>query len=133
MAVEGGCRCGAVRYRADGDPEHVALCHCGDCRRSTGAPMVLWAMFPLDRVDVQGEPVDYASSPGVTRQFCGRCGTGLFYLNPQILPGMIDIQAATLDDAGALSPQAHIQTAEALPWMRDMDALPKFDRFPAPS
>lgn len=133
MAVEGGCRCGAVRYRAEGDPEHIAICHCNDCRRSAGAPMVAWAMFPQDRVDVRGPVTEYESSPGVTRKFCGRCGTGLFYLNPEIFPGMIDIQTGTLDDAGALPPQAHIQMAEAAPWMRSVEALPKFDRFPEPS
>lgn len=133
MAVEGGCRCGAVRYRAEGEPEHVAICHCNDCRRSAGAPMVAWAMFAEDRVHVQGAVTEYESSPGVVRKFCGRCGTGLFYLNPQILPGMIDIQTGTLDDAGALPPQAHIQMADATPWMHSVDALPKFDGYPEPS
>lgn len=133
MTVQGGCRCGAVRYRAEGEPQHVAICHCNDCRRSSGAPMVVWAMFPQDRIRIEGEVTSYVSSPGVTRQFCGRCGTGLFYLNPGIFPDAIDIQTGTSDEAGALPPEAHIQMAEATSWMRNVNALPKFDRFPSPT
>lgn len=132
MVVEGGCRCGAVRYRATGEPQHVAICHCKDCRRSAGAPMVAWAMFSNESVTVEGELTDYVSSPGVTRQFCGQCGTGLFYHNPEIFPDAVDIQTGTLDDAEALPPTAHIQMADAAAWMHTVDALPKFDRFPEP-
>jgi len=54
---EGGCHCGAVRYEVTGKPQHVALCHCSDCRRSAGAPMVAWAAFLEDQFTItQGEP-----------------------------------------------------------------------------
>lgn len=96
--VTGGCHCGAVRYEAAGDPVYSALCHCSDCRKSAGAPMVGWALFPKDKVSVTGEVASYASSEHATRQFCARCGTGLFYLNEMIFPGQIDIQTATLAD-----------------------------------
>ena len=45
MTEAGGCHCGAVRYEVEGTPQHVALCHCKDCRKSAGAPMVAWAAF----------------------------------------------------------------------------------------
>lgn len=128
----GRCHCGAITYSAQGEPEHHALCHCGDCRRAAGAPMVGWIAFKADRVMVKGEPVAYASSPGATREFCGTCGTGLFYRNPEILPGIVDIQSGTLDDPEAFPPGAQIQTAERLPWMDGLDALPRFERYPGP-
>ena len=130
-SLEGGCQCGAVRYRATGTPEHVALCHCADCRKSSGAPMVLWAAFAEKAVTVlTGNVSDYHSSPSVTRSFCPVCGTGLFFTNPEALPGLIDIQAATFDDPEALPPQVQIQTAERPHWMTTLDALPSFERFP---
>ncbi len=111
MAIEGGCRCGAVRYTAEGEPDHNALCHCEQCRRSSGAPMVGWALFARDSVTITGTPTSYTSSGDVARQFCGTCGTGLFYLSETIFPGKIDIQTGSFDDPDALAPQACIQMA----------------------
>ena len=128
--LDGGCRCGAIRYSAEGEPAHSALCHCADCRRSSGAPMVGWALFPQEAVSVEGTPVTYESSPNTFRQFCGTCGTGLFYRNEAIFPGQVDIQVATLDDPDALPPQARIQTAEAPHWFARFTDLPAFERFP---
>ena len=128
---QGGCRCGEVRYEAAGEPLHHALCHCNDCRASAGAPAVGWIAFPQDAVTVtQGTPTAFEGTPGAKREFCGRCGTGLFYTNPQVLPGLIDIQSATLDDPAADPPGAHIQVAERLPYMAHLGDLPEFERYP---
>ncbi len=131
MGRSGGCHCGAVRYDVEGEPQHVALCHCSDCRRSAGAPVVSWAAFAEDELKLtQGEPVTFNSSGSAMRSFCGTCGTGLFYRNAEFLPGIVDIQSVTLDDAQALPPGAHIQVAERLHWMDSLDALTRFERFP---
>ncbi|CAO4176309.1 CENP-V/GFA domain-containing protein [Methylorubrum aminovorans] len=58
-------------------------------------------------------------------------GPSLFYVNEQMLPGMIDVQTGTLDTPDALPPQAHIQVAERIAWMEDAHRLPSFERFPA--
>lgn len=126
----GGCQCGAIRYEIDGAPLHSALCHCVDCRKSAGAPMVGWIMVAKDQLRVTGTPSSYASSANAVRQFCPTCGTGLFYINETILPGMVDILSATLDDASAYPPTGHIQWADALPWMAEAHDLPRFDRYP---
>lgn len=131
MTMTGRCHCGAVHYVADGVPEHHALCHCGDCRRHAGAPMVGWIAFRADQVRVTGDPVTYESSASGRRQFCGTCGTGLFYTNAVFLPGIIDIQSCTLDDPDAVPPGAHIQVAERLGWMDGVGNLPTFERYPA--
>ncbi|MEG3164293.1 GFA family protein [Sphingomonas sp. PB2P19] len=128
--LTGGCHCGAVRYEAEGQPQHHALCHCSDCRGSAGAPMVGWIAFKADQVSVTGNPTTYESSASGRRQFCGRCGTGLFYTNAEMLPGIIDIQSCTLDDVEAVAPDAHIQVAERLAWMKSIDLLPVFERYP---
>jgi hypothetical protein len=131
MAITGGCHCGAVRYEAGGDVIVHALCHCRDCRRCAGAPMVGWAMYPIDAVKVtRGKPKIYESSEHGRRHFCPDCGTGLFYTNAEMLPGIIDIQSATWDDPDALSPQVHVQVAERIGWMEHAHELPTFERYP---
>ena len=127
----GGCRCGAIRYEVKGAMIHSALCHCADCRASSGAPVVAWTAFAADDFEVMsGEPVTFQGTGGSRRQFCGKCGTGLFFRNEEVLPGIVDIQTVTLDDPESFAPQAHIQTAERLGWMKDLDDLPAFERFP---
>ncbi|MBK7161189.1 MAG: GFA family protein [Sphingomonadales bacterium] len=131
MTHQGGCHCGAVRYEVSGDPQHVALCHCSDCRKSSGAPMVAWAAFTEDQFKlVEGEPVTFNSSGSAMRSFCPKCGSGLYYRNQEFLTGIVDIQSATLDDPDALPPGAHIQTAERLGWMETAHSLTAFERFP---
>ncbi|HST36080.1 MAG TPA: GFA family protein [Allosphingosinicella sp.] len=131
--LEGGCHCGAIRYRVQDNPIYHALCHCTDCRRATGAPAVSWALFRNENFEVlQGEAKAYASSENARRHYCAACGTSLFYTNEIVFPNMTDIQSATLDDPGALPLQIHVQTAERVAWMRGIDALPQFDRYPGP-
>ena len=76
----GGCHCGAVRYEAAGEMLHHALCHCADCRRSAGAPMVGWIAFKSGDVQVtKGQPRIHASSEHGRRHFCADGGTGRLY------------------------------------------------------
>lgn len=132
MSHQGGCQCGAVRYEVDGTPKHVALCHCNDCRKSAGAPMVAWSAFVENEFKIlQGEAKAFNSSGQAMRYFCETCGTGLFYRNEEYLPGIVDIQSATLDDPSVFAPGAHIQTAERISWMVDAHTLPAFERFPS--
>jgi hypothetical protein len=130
MGVSGGCQCGAIRYEANGTPEHSALCWCGDCRRASGAPVTGWALFPADAVTITGSPASYNSSGDVQREFCATCGTGLFYRSEAIFPGKVDIQTSTLDDPEALAPSACIQVADAPAWLETLPAMPKFSRYP---
>lgn len=131
MEHQGGCQCGAVRYAVQGTPEHVALCYCADCRRSSGAPAVSWAAFPAGQFALlQGELKAYSSNGTAIREFCPNCGTGIAYRNEAMLPGLVDIQAATLDDPESLPPQAQIQTADRVSWMERAHELPAFERYP---
>lgn len=132
MTITGGCHCGAVRYQAEGEALTHALCHCVDCRRHAGAPMVGWTMYPDSAIKVtKGAPKVYKSSEHGRRSFCADCGTGLFFTNAQVLPGIIDIQSATYDDPAAVPAQAHIQVADRIPWMERVHELPAFDRYPS--
>lgn len=129
--MQGGCHCGAVRYLIGGEPITSTLCHCADCRKHAGAPVVGWAMFPEASVTIiKGTTKTYSSSEHGRRQFCPECGTGLFYRNAEILPGITDVQTATLDDPTLLPPRRHVQTADRIAWMKDAHTLPEFERYP---
>ena len=131
MEHQGGCHCGAVRYTVSGALKHVALCHCSDCRKASGAPMVAWVAFgETDFAVTKGEAKTRNSSGQSMRSFCAECGTPLWFRNAEVLPGIVDIQVATLDDPGAFAPQAHIQVAERIGWMAEAHRLPEFARYP---
>ncbi len=131
MNLSGGCQCGAVRYEVSGDPQHTVLCHCRDCQKSAGAPMVAWAAFGDAAFTVtQGEAKTINSSGASMRSFCPECGTGLWFRNADNLPGIVDIQSATLDDPQALPAGVHIQVAERIGWMETAHVLPAFARYP---
>jgi hypothetical protein len=120
MATEltGGCLCGEIRYRAAGAPLWSAHCHCESCRRATGAPLATYAGFPAEKFAwTAGEPVNFASSAGVLRTFCGRCGTSLTYQGER-WPGEVHVLAATLDRPDAVTPRREAFAEERLPWLR---------------
>ena len=131
MTLSGGCHCGSIRYRLAGEPNHVDLCHCADCRRNSGAPVVCWAGFEETSLTLEkGNAKTFNSSGSAFRDFCPDCGTGLFYRNADFLPGMVEVQSATLDNPEALPPHQHIQAAERLGWMERAHELPSVQRFP---
>lgn len=133
MELTGGCQCGALRYRVTGEPLRSALCHCTDCRKSAGAPMVGWAAFAeADFAIEQGEATTHNSSGASLRSFCPSCGTGVYFRNAELLPGIVDIQTATLDDPDAVPPTVQIQVAERIGWMETAHGLPAFSRWPDP-
>ena len=113
----GRCLCGAVRYRAAGAPKWIANCHCESCRRATGAPMASYAGFAAERFAyTAGAPTRFASSPGVTRSFCGRCGSPLTYEGAR-WPGEVHVLIGTLDRPEDFVPTGNAFVEEKLPWL----------------
>lgn len=109
-------------------PFHATLCHCADCRRISGAPVVGWfSARARDYRILAGAPRTFASSPGVQRSFCPHCGTPLTYKRAD-LADELDITLGSLDRPQAVPPQDHTQVAERLDWLVLGDALPRFDR-----
>ena len=65
QGVEGGCACGAVRYRLSSAPMFVHCCHCRDCQRQTGSAFVINALIETERIGLlAGDPL----RAGVVRQ-----------------------------------------------------------------
>jgi hypothetical protein len=123
---EGGCLCGAIRFEALGTPRSVFHCHCFSCRRQTGAAMASFAAFQISDTFrwTKDEPAAYASSPGVTRKFCARCGTPLSY-QAEKYADEIHLNIGCFDRADDLVPAAHWHVEEKLPWFETADDLPR--------
>jgi hypothetical protein len=126
--LTGGCHCKAIRYEAENRTVNRTICHCTDCRGTTGAPCVAWfsvraGAFRYSR----GAPAQYRSSGHATRAFCAACGTQLTFSDHD-RPGEIDITTCSLDDATGVEPQDHIYTASQVPWLVLPDGLPRYRR-----
>lgn len=127
----GGCLCGDIRFRVRGRPGLVEYCHCGRCRKGSGAPVMAWAgVLRRDFEWTRGTPRIFASSEGVERGFCGRCGTTLSHASAAF-PEEMYVSVAALDDAPSLPPEVHIWRCERLPWFDTADSLPRYLRFKA--
>ena len=125
---EGGCFCGAVRYRLTGPITQACYCHCESCRRAAGAPYVAWCTVDRERFEVtRGELTLHASSPRVARGFCARCGTSITYAHGA--RNDIDITIVTLDAPERVVPRRHLWIVDKLPWIEIDDGLPQFDEF----
>lgn len=109
----GGCRCGAVRFEAVGAPLRVANCHCGDCRRATGAAFATFVDYPRAQVRFLGEPQAFASSPGAERLFCARCGSPVAFRG-EASPGEINMLIGAFDDPSGLRPDRDENRESAL-------------------
>jgi GNAT superfamily N-acetyltransferase len=122
----GGCFCGAIRYRVAAPPRDVTHCHCGICRRTTGAPFVTWATFPAAAFAfTAGAPAEIRATPRAVRQLCGACGTALTF-RETARPRSLDVTVGSMDDPDAIVPAAHIWTSSRLAWLRLADDLPGY-------
>jgi hypothetical protein len=123
LPLDGGCLCGAVRYRISGAPRSADYCHCGMCRRAAGAPVVArLTVADAGFAWLAGEPAVYRSSAAALRLFCERCGTQLALRDE---PGFLDVTLASLDEPAEVRPRYHIWTASRIPWFEIADDLPR--------
>ena len=127
---EGGCACGAVRYRLTSEPLFVHCCHCLNCQRQTGSAFVINILIEADRVELlaaQPQPFDVPRSGGQTQRIwrCPTCQVALY--SEYTSPGVRFVRAGTLDDPASVEPDVHIFTRSKLPWVRLPEATPAFD------
>jgi hypothetical protein len=129
--LEGGCACGAVRYRLSSPPMFVHCCHCRDCQRQTGSAFVLNALIETDRIALlAGEPVPVrvptdSGRPHVIDR-CPACQTAL-WSDYGGRPALRFVRVGTLDEPAALPPDVHIFTRSKLPWVRLPEGVPAFE------
>jgi hypothetical protein len=134
MNLEGGCYCGAVRYRTEGEPVIKAQCHCRECQYiAGGSPNVTMGMPQAGFAYTKGQPKAFRRSDlptPVTREFCADCGTHLLSKAPA-LPGTVLLKVGTLDDPSAFGgPQLVIFTVDKQPFHQQPAGVPSFERMP---
>ena len=117
---EGGCQCGAIRYRLRGAPLDFYACHCRDCQKQSAAAFGLSLIIAAEAVQWSGETPRIWTTHGRSGAvkhcaFCGRCGTRLYHQGES--PTQYSIKAGSLDDLAELTPHAHIWMRNAQPWI----------------
>ena len=134
-AREGGCQCGAVRYRINGEPIMLVVCHCTECQRQSGSAFgmslsVRKADFELLRGTLSSFERSSDSGRKVGAAFCPACGVRIYH-EPERLGGVaINVRAGTLDDPSGLTPSAHVWTSSKRPWVVIPEGVATFERQP---
>jgi hypothetical protein len=129
-SFEGGCLCGAVRYRAAAAPIRGVFCHCTMCRKHSGAPALGFVHFSAGAFEwTKGTPTRYQSSGFAQRGFCATCGSTLS-MHEDVLGDRVQITIGSLDDPARVRIDDHVWTAQRIPWFEIADDRP---RFPASS
>ena len=131
--LEGGCACGAVRYRLESAPMFVHCCHCRDCQRQTGSAFVINALIETDRIALLAgapEPVGVPTDSGRPHDIyrCPACRTAL-WSDYGGCPALRFARVGTLDEAAALAPDVHIYTRSKLPWVQLPEGVPAFEAY----
>jgi hypothetical protein len=128
LTAEGGCLCGAVRYRVAGAIEESGYCHCRTCQRQSGAPVVAWfAVAPSAFQYTKGAPKIFQASNHAGREFCGNCATYLVFREDDASL-TVSVNTATLDEPMLAPPEFHIYCESRIGWFETDDALPRHAR-----
>ncbi|HEY7208203.1 MAG TPA: GFA family protein [Gaiellaceae bacterium] len=127
---EGGCACGAVRYRLASEPLFVHCCHCLNCQRQTGSAFVVNLLIEAERVELlagEPQPVEAPRDDGSCQTIyrCPDCQIAVYsdYGRPQIL----FVRGGTLDDPTGITPDVHIFTKSKVGWVTLPDSTPAFE------
>lgn len=136
MLIEGGCLCGAVRFRSTAGPITTRACWCRLCQYIGAGGATVNAGFPREAVAIEGTLADYPSvadsGNAMHRRFCPTCGTHLFS-EAEARPQLIFIRVGALDDPSLAAPEASIWTAEAPVWACIDPAIPSLPGQPPPA
>ncbi len=132
-SLEGGCSCGAVRFRLTSPPMFVHCCHCRDCQRQTGGAFAINALIETDRIEILSgspQPVSMPTDSGRPHDIyrCPKCQVAV-WSDYGRRPYLRFVRVSTLDDPTALTPDVHIYTRSKLPWVCLPADVPAFAEF----
>ncbi|MGH6967456.1 MAG: GFA family protein [Phenylobacterium sp.] len=130
MSWSGGCQCGAVRYRVEGELGRATICHCRMCQKAMGGPFGPFVSVKSDQVEwTRGTRKRFASSNKVSRGFCADCGTPLTF---EWSETVIDLAFYTFDRAEEVVPTVQLQAPMAASWVGHIADLPIRDHTTEP-
>ena len=130
---EGGCQCGAIRYRVEGAPVGVGVCHCKECQRQSGSAfgmsfIVRKEAFALLSGELKTFTRTSESGRPVVCAFCPECGTRIHH-EARWREGVLNIKPGTLDDTSRLQPTAQVWASRKQPWL-ELPGIRSFDAQP---
>lgn len=130
--MEGGCSCGAVRYRLTSEPMFVHCCHCLNCQRQTGSAFVVNLLIEGDRIELlAGEPqaVDVPRDDGSSQRIyrCSDCRVAVY--SEYGGPAVRFVRGGTLDDPRGVTPDVHIYTRSKVGWVAIPESAPAFEDY----
>ena len=104
LPIDGGCRCGQLRFRIDEAPILTSLCHCTGCQRMSGSAYSLTIAVPDDGFEViKGKPVIGGLHGEVKHYHCPHCMSWVFTRPPDKFMGFVNVRATMLDDVLGLN------------------------------
>jgi hypothetical protein len=125
MSRTGGCQCGAVRFRVDGELGRASICHCRMCQKAFGAFYGPYVSARAAQVTwTRGQPKYFQSSNKVKRGFCGECGGQLTFEGVSPEAAWFDLAIGAFDDPTAIRPIVQIGLEGKLPYVDDIPGLP---------
>jgi len=118
---EGGCVCGAVRFRTRNTPVRTSACNCTFCQRRTGSAFGMGAFFREEDVELSGARTTYqhrsdASERWLKMEFCPRCGTTVTW-TAEAMPGGRALAIGTFDDPKWIRIERFSWMRSAHPWI----------------
>ncbi|MCW8084072.1 GFA family protein [Sabulicella glaciei] len=117
MSREGGCCCGQLRFRTEGEPLRSGLCHCLDCRKLHAAPFMAFVVFPEEKVTITGEARSFESQPGYERSFCPQCGAHVFGRLAKSEAGEVELHHGSFDETSLWPPEYELWTVRRDEWL----------------
>ena len=124
MIREGGCLCGVVRFRCEGEPINVRICHCPNCQKAMGSPFFARALFDQNALTVESETARYASSETLDRVFARFAARGCSPCGETARRRALRLRHSTT--ATPLHQPNNIRVTEKMDWVRLEDGLPQY-------
>jgi len=127
MGMIAQCYCRAVEVGFDHPPRGIIHCHCGQCRRQSGAAFTTWVSVAAPpRLQAGAEAVGkFAPTINTVRYFCKVCGSPLYTTDARY-PGIVGVPAGAIVGPMDLAPTGHYFVDDKVPWHVISDGLPQF-------
>ena len=124
----GHCRCGSVVMMASQDPNFTVYCHCDDCRRATGAPVLASvAFFKADITWERRETLSRFTEGTASRLFCSRCGSPVAQEH-ESADDRTFFNTGFMDNPEAYPPTYHTFAGQQLSWLQLHDDLKRVEK-----
>jgi hypothetical protein len=122
FVLTGGCQCGAVRFRVEGEPGRASICHCRMCQKAFAGPFgTLVTVAVADLTWTRGEPARFQSSDAIQRGFCAACGTPLTF---EWSTDKIDLAVFAFDEPSRVEPDVQLAVEGRPAWMDHLADMP---------